>query len=109
MKTATEATTAQAANRPTEQVELQQPIERAGQTITTLGLMKPRVGDLRGLSLNDIVSSNTDAIATLLPRISVPTLIKSEVENLDLVDLMTIAGTVVGFFLPQAVRESLSA
>ena len=101
------ATTAQ--GRPTVPVVLQTPIVRNGETVTTLQLMKPRTGDLRGLMLAEVLQMKTDAIAALLPRISVPTILKHEVDELDPADLVTIAVEVAGFLVPKAAMDSLAA
>lgn len=96
--------------RPTATVTLQTPIERkGGEPIATLQLMKPRTGDLRGLMLAEVLQMKTDAIAALLPRISVPTILKHEVDELDPADLVTIAVEVAGFLVPKAAMDSLAA
>lgn len=96
--------------RPTATVTLQTPIERKGSDpIATLQLMKPRTGDLRGLMLAEVLQMKTDAIAALLPRISVPTILKHEVDELDPADLVTIAVEVAGFLVPKAAMDSLAA
>lgn len=104
----TQGTTA--GTRPTATVTLQTPIERkGGEPIATLQLMKPRTGDLRGLMLAEVLQMKTDAIAALLPRISVPTILKHEVDELDPADLVTIAVEVAGFLVPKAAMEYLGA
>jgi hypothetical protein len=104
----TQGTTA--GQRPTATVTLQTPIERkGGEPIATLQLMKPRTGDLRGLMLAEVLQMKTDAIAALLPRISVPTILKHEVDELDPADLVTIAVEVAGFLVPKAAMDSLAA
>lgn len=104
----TQGTTA--GQRQTATVTLQTPIERKGSApIATLQLMKPRTGDLRGLMLAEVLQMKTDAIAALLPRISVPTILKHEVDELDPADLVTIAVEVAGFLVPKAAMDSLDA
>ena len=101
------ATTAQ--GRPTVPVVLQTPIVRNGETITTLQLMKPRTGDLRGLLLAEVLQMKADTIAALLPRITVPTVLKHEVDELDPADLVAMAVEVAAFLVPKAAMESLNA
>ena len=99
------ATTAQ--GRPTVPVVLQTPIVRNGETVTTLQLMKPRTGDLRGLLLAEVLQMKADTVAALLPRITVPTITEPEVSNMDTADLVTMAMEVAAFLTPKAVLESL--
>ena len=99
----------QAAVRPTVPVPLQTPIVRKGQTIDTLHLMRPRAGELRGVLLLELAQMKVDAVAMVLPRITVPTIIKSEVDALDPADLMACAVEVAAFLAPKALLESLNA
>ncbi|GKS93223.1 phage tail assembly protein [Acidovorax sp. SUPP2825] len=107
-QTTAESNTTHSTGRPSAEVPMQTPIKRKGETITTLQIMRPRTGDLRGLLLADVVNMKTDAIATLLPRITVPTLIKSEVDEMDPADLVSCGVEVVSFLVPKATMESLS-
>ncbi|KQR50391.1 hypothetical protein ASF94_06570 [Acidovorax sp. Leaf160] len=90
-------------------VPLQEAIKRAGGDVTTLHLMKPRTGDLRGLLLAEVLQMKADTMAALIPRISVPTLIKSEVEDLDPADLVACSVEVASFLVPKAALDSLPA
>ncbi len=90
--------------RPAATVVLQEPIKRGGGNVGTLQLMKPRVGDLRGLSLSELLVCQADAVATLLPRITVPSLIKQEVDAMDPADFVACSAEVVDFLTPQAAR-----
>lgn len=84
----------------TDQVELDRPIQRAGQAIAALQLRKPTAGELRGLSLVAVLQMDVDALATLLPRISTPTIHKPEALAMDPADLLA-CGIVVSGFLQQ--------
>ena len=108
-KQSTAADTTAAQGRPTVPVVLQTPIVRGGETVTTLQLMKPRTGDLRGLLLAEVLQMKADTIAALLPRITVPTVLKHEVDELDPADLVALAVEVAAFLVPKAAMESLSA
>ncbi len=105
----TQATPAPTTARTTVAVTLQTPIERKGEAIKTIHLMKPRTGDLRGLLLSDVVQMRADAVATLLPRISTPTILKHEVDELDPADLVMCAMEVANFLVPKDVMDSLAA
>jgi len=110
MNTTNETTTSTTPTaRATSAVQLQNPIARKGETIATLQLMKPRTGDLRGLMLAELLQMKADAVAALLPRISVPTLLKHEVDDMDPADLVACSMEVAAFLVPKAAMESLSA
>lgn len=86
-------------------VPLQEPVVRGAETFANVQLMKPRVGDLRGLSLAELLMCQADAVATLLPRITAPTLHKHEVDALDPADFVAFGSEVVAFLTPQAARD----
>ena len=88
-------------------IPLETAIERKGETITAVHLMKPLAGDLRGLLLAELLQYKTDAVMKLLPRITVPTITEPEVSNMDTADLVTMAMEVAAFLTPKAVLESL--
>lgn len=90
-------------------IVLEEPIKRTGETITTLRLRKPRAGELRGLNLTDLANMKTDAVITLLPRISQPTLIAPEVEAMSPADLITCAMEVASFLAPKELSASVAA
>lgn len=90
-------------------VTLEKPIKREGGDIETVKVMKPNPNDMRGLSMKAIWDMDTLAIMTLLPRVTSPTLVAHEVQNMDIVDLMECGGAVVGFLLPKGVRQQATA
>lgn len=85
-------------------VELDEPIIRNGKEITTIGLRKPRSGELRGLSLTDVLQMDVSALTRLLPRISNPALTEQEVMNMDPCDLVQIGSEVASFLLPKKMK-----
>lgn len=87
-----------------ETVTLEQPIPRSEGEIKTLTLRKPKSGELRKLSLKDILTSEIDTILELLPRISDPILTDAEVDDLCPGDLAQVGGVIRGFFLTPAER-----
>ena len=107
----TQDTTAATATpaRVSVSVPLQTPIVRRTETIKSIQLMKPRTADLRGLLLSEVLQMKADAVATLLPRISTPTILKHEVEDLDPADLVACAMEVASFLVPKEVMGSLPA
>jgi hypothetical protein len=87
-------------------VSLEDPIKRGDGEIAELTLRRPRAGELRGLSLADVLKMETGAVAKLLPRISNPPIIDAEVEQLDPADLFACAVEIASFFM---TREELAA
>ena len=88
----------------TETVELDTPIIRGEQTITTITIAKPDAGRLRNVKLFDLLQSDVDTVIKIAPRLSTPILTEAEVANLDPVDLLAIATAIIGFFQPKAER-----
>ncbi|MCP8687742.1 phage tail assembly protein [Marinobacterium sedimentorum] len=84
---------------PPNSHELDEPLPRGKDSITLITLRKPKSGELRGLSLQDVLNLDYNSLEALLPRISSPTLTKQDVANLDPADLTGLGTIVVGFFV----------
>jgi len=82
-----------------EAITLQAPIRRKGGDIAEVTLRKPAAGELRGLSLVDLMKMDVNELTILLPRISQPTITADDVRKLDPADLVELGGAVVGFLL----------
>ncbi|PPU50061.1 phage tail protein, partial [Xanthomonas arboricola pv. corylina] len=54
----------------------------------------------------DVLQLDVTALATLLPRISSPTLTTADVNAMDPADLLAVGQEVQVFFLPKAQREA---
>jgi len=102
-------TSALPANPEFASIALATPIARGETSIDTLQLRKPKAGELRGLSLQDVITSDITALLTLIPRISNPPLTGPEADALDPADLAEIGGVVRGFFMTSAERQVLDA
>lgn len=87
-------------------VTLEAPVIRGEQTIETIELRRPQAGELRGLSLSDLLNMEVTAVIKLLPRISTPSLLEQEVAALEPQDLVSIAAEIAGFLLPKSAREA---
>ncbi|WP_426767387.1 phage tail assembly protein [Erwinia aphidicola] len=83
-------------------VVLVSPVKRGETEIGQVELIKPNAGALRGVRLSDLAGSDVDALLTVLPRISQPALTKAECLNLAPEDLISMAGTVIGFLSPKS-------
>jgi hypothetical protein len=90
-------------------VTLQEPIQRGEQTITRVDVRKPRAGELMGVQLAMLVAMDVGALTTVLPRVTLPTLLPQDVANLDPADLLALGMEVSGFFVTQAELASLPA
>jgi hypothetical protein len=92
------------ASRFSDPIELVEPIVRGETRITSLILRKPKSGELRGLTLQDLLTTDVTTIITLVPRISDPILTDAEARELDPADLAEIGSVIRGFFLTRAER-----
>lgn len=90
----------------TATVSLQTPIARGDTSIATLQLRKPTAGELRGVKLLDLAQLDVQAVITVLPRISIPTLTDVEAAALDPADLMQCATEIGRFLLKKDAADS---
>ena len=88
-------------------VPLEEPIVRGETSIEKVTLRKPGAGELRGLSLSDLITSDISAVLTVIPRISDPSLTQDEADNLDPADLAQMGGAVRGFFMSKAEHAAV--
>lgn len=96
-----------AADLPT--ITLSAPIVRGNQEIASIQLRKPKAGELRGLSLQDVINSEITTLLQLLPRITMPPLIDQEVNEIDPADLAEMGGIIRNFFMTAAERRLMEA
>ena len=89
-------------------VQLDTPIANGSNTITEVTLRKPKAGELRGISLTDLLQMDVTALQTVLPRITSPMVTKAQVADMDPADLVQIGTKVAGFLLPKASMEPAS-
>ncbi|PWF64920.1 phage tail protein [Shewanella sp. BC20] len=87
-----------------KKVTLDQAISRGKESVTEVTLRKPKAGELRGLSLSDLLNLDVNAISTVLPRISSPMITKDEVLNMDPADLVQIGGEISNFLVPKKLQ-----
>ncbi|EOW6409671.1 phage tail assembly protein [Cronobacter malonaticus] len=81
-------------------VTLVNPVKRGEQEISTITVIKPNAGTLRGVGLAALANCEVDALIKVLPRMTYPNLTEQEVIALELPDLLALAGKVVGFLSP---------
>ncbi len=83
-------------------ISLDTPIKRGDNEVTAITLRKPASGELRGVTLTDLLQMDVSALTKVIPRISDPALTEVEVARMDPADLVQIGGVVAGFLLPKA-------
>lgn len=89
-------------------VVLDTPILRGTGTIDSITLRKPNAGELRGVSLAELLQMDVDSLIKVLPRISTPTLTTIEVKSMDPADLFAISSKVSGFLLQKSMKTDAS-
>ena len=91
-------------------ITLEEPIKRGDTEITEIQIRKPKVGELRGVSLSQLMQMDVSELTKIMPRITQPTLTAEEIQNMDPADLIQVAIEVAYFLLPKALKtESLTA
>lgn len=88
-------------------VVLDVPVVRGKTSIDEVSVRKPNSGELRGIRLVDLANLDVNALVTILPRITVPSLTKHEVENMDPADLTELASKVALFLLNKKARMDI--
>lgn len=91
-----------------ETVELDTPIVRGEQSVTSLVLRKPMSGELRGVKLNDLINMDVQSLRVVLPRITTPTLSDIEIGRMDPADLLACGVAVVSFLVQKRHKEEAS-
>lgn len=89
-------------------ITLDTPLTRGDQTIGFITLRKPNAGELRGLSLSDLLQMDVTALQRVIPRIASPMLTEADVAGMDPADLMQCGAKVAGFLLPKGTLTSES-
>lgn len=88
-------------------ITLAEPIRRGETEITEITLRKPKGGELRGLSIQDLMTARVSAVLDILPRISMPPITQQEADNLESEDLASCSGAIIDFFLTAADRKAM--
>lgn len=92
-----------------EIVTLDNPIKRGESSIERIEVRKPDSGSLRGTSLNDLLTMDVNALITVLPRVTHPTLNNHEVRALQPEDLLQLGQVVASFLLPKSARVEMES
>lgn len=89
-------------------VVLDTPIRRGTANIDSITLRKPNSGELRGISLAELLNMDVNSLVKVVPRISTPTLTAVEVTSMDPADLFALGTKVSGFLLQKSMRTDAS-
>ncbi|HFX2802451.1 TPA: phage tail assembly protein [Pseudomonas aeruginosa] len=103
-----ESTTEEPRKLADNEVELDEPLKRGTQIIDVVAVRKPQSGELRGVSLQDLLNLDVSALLVVLPRVTNPTLTQQEVARLEPADLLQLGSKVSGFLLTKRVKKELS-
>ncbi len=77
-----------------------------GKDVTEVQLRQPKAGELRGLKITEVLQMDVNAMMALLPRITTPTIIDSQISALSPADLTSLASEAVLFFVsPSKLKE----
>ena len=95
-------------NPNVEEITLDTPIKRGTEQLTSVSLRKPMSGELRGVSLADLLQMDVLALRKVLPRITIPALTDHELGQMDPADLVQMATVVTGFLLPKSAKTDAS-
>ncbi|WLI08321.1 phage tail assembly protein [Pseudomonas sp. FP597] len=106
-------------NETTEQPDVQQladdntvildtPIRRGTTSIDSITLRKPNSGELRGVSLVELLQMDVASLIKVLPRISTPSLTVVEVAGMDPADLLALSSKISGFLLQKSAKTDAS-
>lgn len=99
-------TTAELEQNKTEAtVELEQPLKRGEQLITSVIARKPKVGSLRGVSLADLLNMDINAMLKVLPRITSPSISDIELRKMQPADFVSLASEVASFLVPARLKS----
>ncbi|MCU0211645.1 MULTISPECIES: phage tail assembly protein [Pseudomonas] len=89
-------------------VVLDSPIRRGVTTIESITLRKPSSGELRGVSLVELLQMDVASLIKVVPRISSPTLTAIEVSGMDPADLLALSSKISGFLLQKSAKTDAS-
>lgn len=85
-------------------VNLENPIVRDGKEITEVTVRMPMAGDLRGTSLQQLMSGGTTEIQTVLRRVTSPMLTEADFADMPGADFIELSTEVMGFLTPRRYK-----
>lgn len=91
-------------NHNEETVDLDSPIQRGETTVARITIRKPMAGELRGVSLVELMQMDVLSLRKVLPRITTPSLTDIEVGRMDPADLVQCGVVVSGFLVSKSAK-----
>lgn len=96
-------------NPDVEVVTLDSPFKVGDTEITKVEVRKPSVPALKKVRIADILNGDVNAICTLLPLCTSPTLTASQLNSVvDPVDIIQMGGAIITFLQPKSVRAEIA-
>lgn len=89
-------------------VTLDTPIRRGTTNIESITLRKPNSGELRGVSLVELLQMDVGSLIKVLPRISSPSITAIEVAGMDPADLLALSSKISVFLLQKSAKTDAS-
>lgn len=96
-------------NPDVQTVNLDVPFKIGGTEITKIEVRKPSVPALKKIRIADLLNGDVNAICTVLPLCTNPTLTPSQLNSdIDPVDVIQMGAALIYFLQPKSVRAELA-
>jgi hypothetical protein len=90
-------------------IDLDVPFKMGGTEITQVEVRKPSVPALKKIRIADLLNGDVNAICTVLPLCTSPTLTAAQLNNdIDPVDVIQLGAALIYFLQPKSVRAELA-
>lgn len=89
-----------------ELIVLKTPIKRGSANVSGVMLRRPEFADLEGVSMVELASGQIEAIQVILPRVTKPSILSEEIEQLDINDLERMTAYICLFLLTKKQRAA---
>lgn len=107
MQTAEQIENQHAINPDVEVITLDTSLMMGTQEITQVEVRKPNAKALQGLKIADLIQGDVNAVLTLLPKVTNPTLTPGQVQQLDPCDIAQFGAVFIAFLQPKSTRAAL--
>ncbi len=91
----------------TVSVTLDKPIERDSKQVDEIAIRLPMAGDLRGISLQKLMSGGAAEIQTVLKRVTSPMLTDLDFASMPGTDFILLGTEVMSFLTPSRYKEEI--
>lgn len=109
---ATESAPAQDTSRDAQgrlwkRVDLDNPIKRGDQVISSVMVRKPLGGDMRGTEVTKLWNMDVDHMSIVIPRVTEPTIHRQDFLDMAGEDITSLCAEVVNFLLSKAQKAAV--